>query len=365
MRIGLFISISCIVVVSSAAKPSALERLPHLLDTHYPQMESWGRAGVIETEIETDARTTLTLAPGEDLIAAATVENRTIVLETGVYPLSQTLQLADHVIIRGTGAGRTKLVVKLHAQQFSSEEEKPVSITGVSFSSVEGAGIENLTITMDEPLPSPKETDEQDDLNVTLVRFTKSQNSWLRDCELLNVGADPLVMENSRHLTIEGTQIRGSHDKVKMSGYLILAGSESCLLSGLDVQDINHVILGKSTTGSPSRYNVITYSRFTSDIRFLDSDTNFNLLQNCTIAVPSWHHTPPISHTDSGNQNQNTNLLYLCTITRNFSSGGRSFSVADNPNRVYRLLKTSTLKTAVEEAGPTPHSNTLWPVRYK
>ena len=247
--------------------------------------------------------------------------------------------------------------------------------TGVLFANTTGSGLENLSITMDESLLKPKapytgpsayenNPHGQDILHITLVRFTDSQSSWLKNCELLNAGSHPLVLDNSRHLTIEGTEIYGAYHKSKGLGMVVLSGVEFSLLDGIMIRDINHILLRGGTDGRQTRYNVIVHSRMTVDVRFISKNTDHNLLENCHIAVPATHHAPPIAYLTKTEELPSTNLLYLCTITRDFPTGNRRFSVADNPNIVYRLLGATTLATSVEELGAAPIRNTLWPVQF-
>lgn len=248
--------------------------------------------------------------------------------------------------------------------------------TGVLYANTIGSGLEELTITIDKSLlksnasnTGPYAYDHnshgQNDLPTTLVRFNDSQSSWLKNCELLNEGSHPLMLENSRHLTIEGTEIYGADNKSKGLGMAILSGVEFCLLDGMMISDINHILLRGGTNGRKSQYNVIANSRIMVDVRFISKDTDHNLLENCQIAVPATHHAPPIAYLTKTKNLPSNNLIFLCTITRDFPTGSRRFSVADNPNKVYRLLGATRFTTSVEELGPSPIRNTLWPVHFE
>jgi hypothetical protein len=50
-------------------------------------------------------------------------------------------------------------------------------------------------------------------------------------------------------------------------------------------------------------------------------------------------------------------------VTRDFSSSNSRFSIADNPNVVYRIVANSRLKGNVDIAGPPPRTGTLHAVR--
>ena len=366
------------ITSSAVAVPTTKTVLPERFDPQYPTMHQWAQAGVLVDEIQQESPLVERLKPGDDLAAAAARENTIIHLAPGNYPIEETLKLGSHVIIRGSGIGRTRLVVMLRDQRNApvvDQENAIPETTGVLLANVTGSGLEELSITMDESLLKPNAPNTgpyaydnnphgHDDLHITLVRFSASQSSWLKNCELLNAGSHPLVLDNSRHLTIEGTEIYGAYNKSKGLGTVVLSGVESSLIDGVMMSDINHILLRGGTDGRKTRYNVMVNSRITVDVRFVSENTDHNLLENCQIAVPATHHAPPIAYLTKTKELPSTNLLYLCTITRDFPTGNRRFSVADNPNQVYRLLGATSFATLVEVLGPAPIRNTLWPVRF-
>lgn len=359
------------------AEPYAGRVEASLFDSQYPDMADWARAGWHPPASLPTAKV-LQLHPGDDLTAAVSEPNRRVQLAAGTYELKATLNFADNVVLRGAGPGLTKLVVRLRGTVPTRHDDRGFStwITGLLLKSVKNSGIENLTVMYDDTLPLPpdprrgkpayiNDPDGKNDLHVALVRLTDCQNCWLSDGELLNAGDHPLIVEASRHVTVENTDIAGTYNKAGLSGTVSVTGSEYCLFNSVQMRDINHFVLHEGSTDHPCRYNVIVNSRINVDVRFRDADSGHNLLQDCVIAVPSWHDFPPISQGSPTNQERppgSGNLIYLCTITRDFSSGGRSFSVADNPNRVYRVLDHFSLGATVEEAGPAPNNITLWAV---
>lgn len=348
-----------------------------LLDSAYPDMAEWAKAGW-QPPGDLPARQAVNLKPGDDLAAVVSVPNRAIQLAAGTYEVANPLRFADNVLLRGAGTGLTKLVVRLRGTVPTKRDAQGFSTwtTGLLLESVKNSGVENLTVMYDDSLPLPpdprrgkpayvNDPDGQHNLHVALLRMTDCRNCWLGDSELLNAGDHPLIVEASKHITVENTEIAGTYNKAGLSGTVSVTGSEYCLFNSLQVRDINHFVLHEGTTDHPCRYNVIVNSRINVDVRFRDADSGHNLLQDCVIAVPAWHDFPPISQGSATEQERppgSGNLIYLCTITRDFSSGGRSFSVADNPNRVYRVLDHFSLGATVEEAGPAPQNITLWPV---
>lgn len=367
-----------LTAVAVTAAPTTHELDPAQLDPRYPDMAQWAEAGLQAGALETGPRRFASLKPGDDLAAAVREPNRTLRLAAGTYPITATLRLADGVVLTGAGAGQTRLVVKLRA----AVPAGPNAIgfmpwtAGVLFDSVHGAGIENLTVTMDNSLPPPPDprdgargyvNDPADatDLHVVLVRFVRAENCWVGDCKLLNSGTHPLTVQGSRHVTVSYTDIDGAYNKASDSGSVTVTGSEYCLFEGLNITDINHFVLHQGSGDFPCRFNVLVNSRLNVDVRFRDADSGHNLIQGCVISVPAWHPYPPISQGRAEDRERppgKGNLIYLCTITRNFSVTGQGFSIADNPNKVYRVQDHFTLSTTTEEAGPAPQATTLWPV---
>lgn len=349
-----------------------------LLDPAYPAMQHWAKAGVQVAIESRDARAVIRLEPGHDLAAAVAIPHRIVQLSAGNYRIKQTLRLADGVVLRGLSPQQTKIILTMRGTRPTAVENQFVPwTTGVLFESVTQSGVENLTVAFDDSLPAPPDPRRggqsyldnpggQDDLHVVAVRLSGSQHCWLSNVAIQNSGQHPLVIESSAHVTIDGVEIAGTYNKGDGSGNLLISGSEYCLLTGLTVSGINHISFVNDAFGRPSRYNVLINSRIAVDVRFRNPEASHNLLQECVIEVPSWHDFPPISlgwNATRANAAANTNLIYFCTITRDFSSSRTRFSIADNPNKVYHILANSTLKGNVEVAGPAPKASTLWPVR--
>lgn len=349
-----------------------------LLDPSYPDMAQWALAGVQKQTELNEARDIVRVEVGEDLAAAVAIPHRIVQLAAGVYRINETLRLADGVVLRGLSPQQTKLVLTLRGERPAAVEKQFVPwTTGLLLESVTLSGVENLTVVFDDTLPAPPDPrkgkasyldnpGKRNDLHVVAVRFSGSKHCWLTNVTIRNSGQHPLVIESSRHITIDGVEIDGAYNKGEDSGNLWISGSEYCLLTGLNVTAINHVSFGNDSFGQPSRYNVLINSRLAVDVRFRNPEASHNLLQECVIEVPTWHDFPPISlawNSAPGVAGTTTNLIYFCTITREFSSSRIRFSIADNPNRVYHILNNSTLKGNVDISGPAPKFSTLWPVR--
>lgn len=370
LRLLAYLTTVLIAAAQSGAPPS---------DERYPAMAAWAGAGVIGG-IPALPPVVARLNPGDDLQAAidvAAASGGTIALRAGEYPITQTLRLRSGVVLQGTGPRTTKLRVMLRGSKPTAEADRLAAWpVGIAFDSVTRAGLSRLTVTQDAPNPPPdpradRHPDRDNpagltDLGVVAIGFTAATDCWLHNCVIRDAGSHPLMIEGSRHLTIDDVEIRGAHDRGRGSGSLNLVRSESVLFTGLQVADINCVILQGGTTDQPCRHNVFIGARLEVDVRFHDPGTMHNLLENCVIAVPRWHNRPPLwqGRAEEGVVPPGPgNLVYLCTVTREFPAGGRNFSTADDPTQVYQILEAYSREGSVRIAGPAPAGSTLWPVR--
>ena len=378
-----FVRFSILLVVctvSCLAAPQNRTYHNDLLDPAYPNMQEWAQAGVLLKNLtETHLLKQVRLQPGEDLAAAVAIPEQVITLTPGIYQITQPLKFAHEVTLRADFPGQFQLVVNLRGKRPTKPDASGYSpwTSALLLEGVNNSGIENLTIVFDHSQSAPVTTDNklaavdstpfaQDDFHVVLVRFSGSFNCWITGCTLRDSGNHPLILESSNHITVDGVEIDGTYYKDEVSGSILLRGADHCLLTGMVVNHVNHLIFTSDYTGQSNHYNVITNSRFNMDLRFENPSAKANLLQECVIAVGAWHNFPPI--TLSWNKQRAStpleyNLVYYCTITRDFGPSNSSFSVADNPNQVYRILANSTFKGNVEIAGPAPQAGTLWPVK--
>jgi hypothetical protein len=167
--------------------------------------------------------------------------------------------------------------------------------------------------------------------------------------------------------TVETTSIDGSHNKGGLgNGYVDLTRSAHVLLTGLHVRDVRHLSIQNSDATYPCRYNVLVHSQLEVDVNFHNGDAGHNLVQDCRIAVPTWHWWGPFAVGVPG-QHQPPgpgNLVYRCDATRVYPDPKRNRREAILPDRVYRIRdhfeKTEPL---VADFAPAPKAGTLVPVR--
>jgi hypothetical protein len=348
-------------------------------DSIFPALAEWARAGAAEA-YSANAPIVATLRPGDDVQAAvdaAAVAGGVILLQEGDYPLHRTLQLRSGVIIRGTDRVRTRLVLQLRAARpAGAAADQPAAwARGVDLTGIERAGLEEVTVVFDPTLPAPADprlnkgayADDpggRRDLHVVSVAFTSARDCWLAHSLILNSGSHPLILSDCERITVDDIVIEGAHNRGPGSGLLNLARSTGVRLTGLRVRDINTFMLHGGATGAPCRYNVVADSRFEIDLRIHGAGTRDNLFENCAIAVPAWLLRPPLSPGNAEAREAppgSGNLLYLCTITRDYGPGARAFSTADDPNQVYELLQRNVRERqpSVSPYAPAPVSGTL------
>jgi hypothetical protein len=365
---------------------------PALLDSRYPDMSEWAKAGV-SGGVPTDLPVVAQAKPGDNLQAlidatattptagTAIALARVIQLAPGEYPLNATLQLRSGVVLRGSPTGTSKLHIKLRGTFTEDRERGPDGFstwtTGILGRDVHHAGLEDLTVSYDDSLPPPptlltapaafiNNPNGVADLWVVAVRFTLARDCWLLRCKILNSGTHPVMIEASAHVTVAETEIAGAHNKGSGAGYFNITRSAYTLVDGVNVHDIRHLVIQDTDDKFPCHFNVIIRASLAVDVNFLNGDAGHNLIENCHIVIPSWHWWPPIGAGLQGKQLPPGpgNLVYRCAATRAYPAADRNFSMADDPERVYALLDHFSNKAPiVRPIGDAPRANTLYPVR--
>lgn len=345
----------------------------------FPAVTAWARAGAHEV-LTANSPIVATLAPGADVQAAVDAAARTggvVLLQEGDYPLHTTLRLRSGVIVRGADRVRTRLVLQMRAPRPAADTaDQPTAWTaGISLASVERAGLEEVTVIFDPTLPPPPDPRREKDvyvddpggrrdLHVVSVALTGARNCWLARSLILHSGTHPLVVADCAGVTVDEVVIEGAYNRGPGSGLLNVMRSTGVRLSGLRVRDINTFMLHGGAAAAPCRDNVVADSRFEIDVRLHGRGTRNNLFENCAIAVPAWLHRPPLSPGNAEAREAppgSGNLLYLCTVTRDYGPGARAFSTADDPNQVYEVLQAHARERqpSVRPHAPAPATGSL------
>ena len=349
--------------------------------TDYPAVQHWARAGV-EGGVPTGLPVIARVTPDDDLqaaIDAAPASGGVITLAAGRYRLTTTLRLRSGVVLRGTGPRTTLLDLGLRSSQPADLRDAATDgwLAGVQLEGIERAGLMNLALTFDSTLPRPPDPRTttnvwvdnpggQTDLHVVSVLLQHARNCWLVNCIIENSGSHPLVVAESKHVTLENLVIAGTHNRGPGSGSLALIGSEYVLVYEVRASAINGMVL--QSDAKSCRANVFLHARFETDLRLHGTGTTDNLFENCVITVPSWLNRPPLSPGNASARQAPPgpgNLLHLCTITREFPAAARIFSLADDPTQIYEVIQAHVRDGAASVVifGPAPATASLLPPR--
>lgn len=273
-------------------------------DARFPDMWHWAQAGVqggIPNKGDFPVRDTL--EPGDDLQEALdrAVEQGggVVLLKSGIYPIHETLEMRDSVILRGVDRSGVILSNQLRGPFFSNPFD---NISGIRFRKVVWAGLENLTVRYQAvsfppvdyayfDYPWQKQTfrnDPQGDrqLYVTHVTFDHARNSWIRNCQILNAGTDPILVLESEHISITQSRVEGAYNKGgRGNGYFnVEQNSRYVLIAEDTVRAIRHFAIQ-----SGAKYNAVVGNYFEVDVNFHNGDGGHNLVEGNIIRIPEWH----------------------------------------------------------------------------
>lgn len=273
-------------------------------DARFPDMWHWAQAGVrcgIPNEGDFPVRETL--EPGADiqeaLDRAAAKGGGVVLLKAGVYPIHETLEMRDSVILRGVDRSDVALSNQLRAPFFPNPFD---NVSGIRFQNVSWAGLENLTVAYQAVDFSPvdyayfdypwqKQTFRNDpqgerQLYVTHVTFDHARNAWIRNCQILNAGTDPILVLESEHISITQSRVEGAYNKGgRGNGYFnVEQNSRYVLIAADTVRAIRHFAIQ-----SGAKYNAIIGNDFEVDVNFHNGDGGHNLVEGNIIRIPEWH----------------------------------------------------------------------------
>ncbi len=273
-------------------------------DARFPDMWHWAQAGVqcgIPNEDEFPVRDTL--EPGADvqeaLDRAAEAGGGVVLLTAGIYPIHEPLYLRNSVIVRGTARSGVVLSNQLRGPFYPSPFE---NVAAIRFREVRWAGLEHLTVDYQvvdfQPVAYPyfdypwqKKTFKNDpqgerQLYVTHIAFDHARNSWIRNCQILNAGTDPILVLESAHISITQSRIEGAYNKGgRGNGYFnIEQNSRYVLIAADTVKAIRHFAIQ-----SGAAYNVVTGNYFEVDVNFHNGDGGHNLIERNVVRIPEWH----------------------------------------------------------------------------
>jgi hypothetical protein len=280
-----------------------------------------------------------------------------LMLGPGAYRLERRLDVPSGVIVRGAGPEATTLEVGLRCQEREEREIVGVRMLNCTRSALEDLAIVHPVVkAMDPRQYQGYANDHQgiDDLKVGHVFIGLSRNCWIQNCHLLYAGTDPVIINNSEHITMRDNQVKWCFNKGgEGNGYYLIHKSHYVLCFNETIEGLRHFVI---QTGS-SR-NVIIDCTISGDLNFHSDDGGHNLVERCRIIRPPGHPWGPIGYWKS--PRGDNNLFWANQVGDRYCK--------DSPAVAGKIAKMST--GTENDGGPTirildcpaPVHGTLYPV---
>ncbi len=339
------ISLFCMVARSGGQVNCSIDS--SVLDPAYPVMSEWAKAGVVNGIPPFEKWTILCRLDSSadlqrELDNASRKGGGIVWLIKGTYILRKPLRIHSNLVVRGAERTGVILSVKIHGYHFTTGRPRQSALL---LENISGAGIENLTVMYTDASFEPLDKDSLNaswderifhkpelrdtTLFVEHIWIDSSINCWVRNCNLIAAGNDPLRISNSSHITATGNYIDRAYNKNDGGmGYYDISNSSYVLITGETIRRIRHLAIQNN-----SKYNVVVKNYLEVDINFHNGDNGYNLIEANVIRIPVWHswhcfqrgdpgqHLPPgESNVLFGNdalyknglqENSNNNLVYL------------------------------------------------------
>lgn len=350
-------------------------------DPAYPMMATWAAAGV-HGGIPSDPPVVALVEGGtgheiqKAIDHAALRGGGTVLLAAGDYPIEETLRMPSGVLLRGTWADQVRLEGRMRhgfaGWSSAAPDDVPARGAIIEMAGAERAGVAHLTVIYDRTLPPPPQgrrgdpsfADKphgRDDLFVMGIRLDRCADCWVEGCRIIDSGTNPVELLRSRHCTVRGCEISGSHNQGGGQGYVHLNRSSHCLLADLVISDCRHLTIQDGTASHPCQGNVIVACDLRVDVNFHSGDSGSNLVQDCRIHIPTWHWWGPFAlgdpriHRPPGPGN----LIHGCDARR-FRAPG--FAPGPNPcdGAMVYAIHAGWERPSVREQGPAPIGGTLY-----
>lgn len=344
------------------------------MDPRYPQMEKWILAGVrggipfLEDQI---IKVTLNNgADSDDIIQAvnkvAGEGGGAILLKNGNYRIDKMISMRSNVSIIGESREGTILTVYMTGQSafYFGEGDKNAGIYRLTIQGSWGTPKYDWNISSDL-------NDELPGNDNILVKFTRAEDCWLDQVNLINCARDPMRC-NAKHCTFRDLYVKGAHRKAGgAQGYFFIQNGYN-LITGCFMTHLRHF----SLQGGGVEYNVVYDNDIEQEISFHSGDDGNNLIENNRITLPA--DMPPgtsspkpdyyaimgawsIQHENS----KDTNYIYKNDIVEHNHKGSpRPWS---DPRYVYvgphevKPKDPATNFTSLPES-KSPNGGTLYPI---
>ncbi|MBC8035557.1 MAG: right-handed parallel beta-helix repeat-containing protein [Chitinophagaceae bacterium] len=342
----------------------------------YPFIAEWVKAGVEGGVPDTRRMKVIaTVKPGDDLeqaIDRAAKKGRGIVLlATGEHILRKTVRIPGGMVLRGADRQKVLLSVKIHGYHFKTGKPR---MTALLVRNARGTGIENLTIKYTDASFEPLDKDsmntawdkrvfhEKELRDTTLfvehIWIDSSTNCWVRNCDLLWAGSDPLRITNSSHVSCSGNFIDRSYNKNDGGmGYYNIIHSHHVLVYNERIRRIRHFAIQNN-----SKYNVVIKNYLEVDINFHNDDDGYNLIESNTIRIPNWHSWHCFMR---GAPNQHKVPGKMNILFNNDAIDKSGIKEAPEPGKVYVINPVWEGGRILTTDLPSPAGNTFYPVKIR
>lgn len=243
------------------------------------------------------------IKPGESiqhaLNKAAKAGGGLVLFEPGIHRIYQTVAVPSGVVLRGVHRDSSRIHVYIKAP--FAEHESGKRVAAFSFKKISHSGIEHLTIQYKAAGFEPNDKDSMNAvwdrtvfhvqemrdtlLFVDLLLFDSSVNGWVKDCNLLWAGCDPIHITASSHITCRGNFVDRAYNKAdKGQGYYNIIRSKYVLIENEIIRRLRHFSIHYA-----SQFVVVRNCYFEVDINFHNGDSGYNLIEGNTIRIPNWH----------------------------------------------------------------------------
>lgn len=274
------------------------------IDPQYPVIEEWVKAGV-EGGIPSGLAVVRTIGPSDNIQSAindvASSGGGVILLRSGTYPLSSTVNMKSNVVLRGED--KESVILESTIRNTSNFNNGSIFFdNGVS-----RAGLENLTyfyrVDGCEPIDDISGAPEdfyvvhandpcgRSDLRTAgVVMYKEAHNNWIDNCNILESGSHPVRIWGN-HNTVRKTYVNRTYNKGGGGvGYFYISGDYNLIVNN-DINRLRHVgIDGYGGVMAP-KYNVIFGNRmFRVDVNFHEYDGGYNLVEQNQIWPEDTHH---------------------------------------------------------------------------
>ena len=344
------------------------------MDSNFPIIEEWVKAGVVGG-IPSSLTVVETIGPSDNL--QSTINNVSsngggvILLRTGTYPITQTLNMRSNVVLRGEDKDNVIL-------ESTIRNTRNFNNGSIYFDDgVTRAGLENLTyyyrVDGCEPIDDISGAAPQfsvvhsndpcgrSDLRTAgIVMWREAHNNWIDNCNILESGSHPVRIWGD-HNTVRNTFVNRTYNKGGSGvGYFYISGDYNLIVNNI-IQRLRHVAVdGYGGTASP-KYNVL-YNNifFRVDVNFHEYDGGYNLVERNEISPEPYHHLQgkPIL---TGHQPSGHGLPGPINYFYNNDTSRAGIPVNGEPGVIY-TFEPGVYQSVIETGLPEPSCGTFYPM---